>query len=221
MLRILTAFAVLFAIAMPAEAQSSRREQKMMKAVETMNKGIEAMKAGDAAGAVTLLTQAIDMGVLKEENLRIAHFVRGASYAFLDQCPQAIPDFTIAIQIGTEIKNEDHQVYAQRGNCLAQTGKAAEGVADLKQAVALDPANKEYAEFLCATAFNAKMHAEAGAACEHAVVTFSPGNQELIQASAQSYEQAGNKAKANEMWKKLLALDPASEAAKQGIARTK
>lgn len=220
MLRIFAAFAVLFAMAMPAEAQS-RREQKMMKAVETMNKGIQALQGGDAATAVTLLTEAIDMNVLKEENLRIAHFVRGASYANLDQCPQGIPDFTMAIDIGLEIKNDDPQVYAQRGACFTKTGKPAEAVADLKKAVALEPANKEYAEFLCATAFNAKLHAEAGAACEHAVVTFAPDNQELVQAAAQAYEQAGNKAKANEMWKKLLALDPASEAAKQGIARTK
>lgn len=216
MLRLLTAIAVVCAIAAPAHAQSNRREEKMAKAVEIMNKGIEAIEADDPKTAVELLTRAIEMNVLKDENLQIAHFVRGAAYAALEQCPQAIPDFNISL----EMKPEDPQVLAQRGNCLAKTGNAAAGVADLKKAVELDPANQAYAEFYCATAFNAKIHAEAGPACENAVVAFAPTNQELIQASAQSYEQAGNKPKANQMWKKLLALDPASETAKQGIART-
>lgn len=197
-------------LAGPAAALSAKG------AVGKLNDGIEALQKGDAATAVPLIGEAIDSGKLEGENLFLAYFTRGAGYAMLQQCPNAIPDFDKAIAM----KATDPQVFAQRGSCLAQTGEAEKAVADLKQAAALAPDNKEYAEFHCAVAFNGKIHAEAGPACENAVLKFSPDNKELVQASAQSYEAAGNKAKANEMWKKLLALDPASEAAKQGVQRT-
>ena len=44
-----------------------------------------------------------------------------------------------------------------------------------------------------------------------------PADKQIVEASAVSYQNAGNKAKALEMWKKLLALDPNSAVAKQGV----
>jgi tetratricopeptide (TPR) repeat protein len=217
MIRLITSLALAASLILPAAAQDSRREEKIRAAVETLNKGIEALRANDAATAVELITKSIDSGRLKDENLRIAHFSRGAGYSMLDRCPDAIPDFTIAI----EMKADDAQVFAQRGACYDKTKQAPAAIADLKQAVALAPTEPAYATFLCAVAFNGKVFAESGPACEAAVRTFDPKNKEFVQASAQSYEAAGNKPKANEMWKMLLSLDPASEAAKQGIARTK
>ena len=211
MLRIFTAVALTLALLVPAAARESK------KAVEKLNAGVTALQGGDAATALPLITEAIESEGLEGENLWIAYFSRGAAYSMLKQCPNAIPDFTKAI----ELKATDAQSYAQRGNCYVETKQPELAVADLKQSVALDPENKDYAGFLCAVAFNSKLHAEAGPACEAVVVKYDPTNKELVQASAQSYEAAGNKAKANEMWKKLLALDPASEAAKQGVARTK
>lgn len=217
MIRIITSLALAASLVLPAAAQDSRREAKIAAAVETLNKGIEALRGNDAATAVQLITKAIDSGRLKDENLRIAHFSRGAGYSMLDRCPDAIPDFTIAI----DMKADDAQVFAQRGACYDKLKQSPAAVADLKQAVALAPTEAAYGSFLCAVAFNGKIFAESGPACEDAVKKYDPQNKDFVQASAQSYEAAGNKPKANEMWKMLLALDPASEAAKQGIARTK
>ena len=211
MLRIFTALALAFALMLPAAAREKAS------AVKKLNEAVTALQGGDAATALPLLTDVIDNGGLEGENLWIAYFSRGAAYSMLKQCANAIPDFTKAL----ELKPQDHQSYAQRGNCYNDTKQVELAIADLKQAVALDPTNEGYAGFLCAVAFNGKVHAEAGPACEAYVVKFKPNDAELIQASAQSYEAAGNKKKANEMWKRLLAVDPKSEAAKQGIARTK
>ncbi len=211
MRRTLTALTVALMLTAPAAAISERE------AVELLNAGITTLQGGDAAAALPLLTQAVESGKLKGDNIYIGYFSRGAAYGMLKQCPNAIPDFTKAI----EIKQDDPQVYAQRGNCYAEGQQYELAIADVKQAVALAPTDASYATFLCAVAFNGKVHAEAGPACEAAVEKFAPTDAELTQASAQSYEAAGDKASANRMWKKLLALDPASEAAKQGIERTK
>lgn len=217
MMKFLTAFLLIFAMATPAMANrtgSDRGGAKAKEAVESLNKGVEALQAGDAASAVEYITIAIDSGTLEGDNLYAALFARGAAYSQLQQCNLAIPDFTGAI----EIKQDDPQVYAQRGNCYVQLQQPAQAIPDLKAAVALAPQDKAYVEFLCATAFNAKIYAEAAPACE-AAIALNPNEAQLYQATGQSYEAIGNKAKALEIWQRLAQLDPSNEAAKQGIAR--
>lgn len=217
MLKFLTALVMIVAMASPALAQTSASENKqrhMKAAVENLNKGVDALKAGDNAGAVQYITLAIDANVLEGNNLYAAYFARGAAYSGLKQCNVAIPDFTAAIAI----KQDDPQVYAQRGNCYVELKQTELAIPDLKQAVALAPTDGAYVQFLCATAFNAKIYAEAAPACE-ASLPFSPNEAELYQAAAQSYEALGNKAKALEIWNRLLAVDPKNEAAQQGIKR--
>lgn len=211
MLRIFTALALAFALMLPAAAREKASQ------VKKLNTAITALQAGDAATALPLLTEVIEEGGVEGENLWIAYFSRGAAYSMLKQCPNAIPDFTKAL----EMKPTDPQSYAQRGNCYNETKQVELAVKDLKQAVALDPENEGYASFLCAVAFNGKLHVEAAAACGAYVDKYKPNDVELIQATAQSYEQAGDKATANAWWKRLLKADPKSEAAKQGIERTK
>jgi tetratricopeptide (TPR) repeat protein len=211
MLRIVTALFFMLALAAPSLAA------RVPGYVKHFQAGIEAVQKGDYPTAVTELTEAIDSGKLEGENLANAHMARGFAYAQLKQCNNAIPDFTKAL----ETKTTDAQIFAQRGNCYMEMKQIEPGLADLKQAVALAPEDKSYAEFLCASANNAKVYAEAGPACEAAVKKFSPQDKQLIRASAQAYELSGNKPKANEMWKMLAALDPADKDAKDGIARTK
>jgi tetratricopeptide (TPR) repeat protein len=216
----MSALALAGALAVPAFALSEEA------AVKKMNTAIDALQKGDATTAVPLLTEVIDSGKVKGKNLQIAYFARGSGYAMLDQCPNAIPDFTKSL----EMKPDDPQVLAQRGNCYSKTSQPQLAVADMKAAVAVEPTNKDYAEFYCAVAFNAKAHADAGAACEAAVTKFplaagatadqTTARNQMTQASAQSYEEAGDKPSSLRMWTMLLSFDPTSEAAKQGIERT-
>lgn len=218
MFRLLAAVALIFAVAVPAygqEGPAERKQRLMQKAVAELNAGVDALQAGDNQKAVELITHAIELNVLDGNNLASAYFARGAAYARLHQCPSAIPDFTQAIAI----KPDDPQFYGQRGNCYVETKQTNLAIADLKQAVALAPTDGSYVQFLCATAFNAKVYAEAAPACE-ASLQYAPKDLQLYQAAGQSYEAIGNKAKALAIWKQLLALDPTNEAAKQGIKRT-
>ncbi len=190
------------------EPQAISKETK--KAVEA---GDAAMNAKDYAKAIEEYTKAIKSKDLEGDNLGAILLNRGVAYFNLKQCPNAIPDFTGSIEAS---KTPNPSAYAGRGQCLIETGKAAEGVADYKQAVALAPTEPSFAGGLCTSAFNAKIYAESGPACE-AYSAFVPTDKQILEAAAVSYQNAGNKAKALEMWNKLLALDPASAVAKQGV----
>lgn len=216
MRKALTAVALAAALVVPAAAHIQDRKNNASKeSVEALEAGVEAMKASDFQKAVDEFSRAIEIGGMNEQNEKAAHLNRGIAYAQLKQCPKAIPDFDKALEVG----GDDALAYIQRGQCQSDVGQVQLAVADVKKAVAMTPDDPAYAKLYCAVAFNGKVYAEAGPACENVVVRFEPQNAQLTQASAQSYDAAGNKAKAKEMWTKLLALDPSSEAAKQGIKK--
>jgi len=182
----------------------------------------KAVKAGDAAmndkdfaKAVEEYSKAIKSKELDRDNLGAILLNRGIAYVALKQCPDAIEDFTGSI---AAVTTPNASAYAGRGQCYLAAGQAAEGIADFKQAVTMVPTDASYSGAFCSAAFNAKLYAESGPACE-AYQAFVPTDKQIVEATAVSYQNAGNKAKALAMWNKLLALDPASAVAKQGITQ--
>ncbi|MFT3810714.1 MAG: hypothetical protein QM698_12415 [Micropepsaceae bacterium] len=216
MFKTVTAIALSLALVSPAAAHiRDKKNNESKESVKALEEGVKALQASDYQKAVDEFSRAIEIGGMNEQNEKAAHLNRGIAYVQLKQCPNAIPDFGKALEIG----GDDALAYIQRANCQSEAGQTALAVADTKKAVALMPEDAEYAKLFCAIAFNGKIYAEAGPACENVVVRFEPANAQLVQAAAQSYDLAGNKAKAKELWEKLLALDPSSEAAKQGIKK--
>ncbi len=216
MLKALTMIALATALAFPATARLRDKDDNESKeAIKSLQAGVDALKEADYQKAVDAFTRAINIGGLNLQNEKAAHLNRGIAYVQLKQCPSAVPDFDKALEVG----GDDALAYIQRSQCQSEAGQAQLAVADAKKAVALAPEEADYAKLYCAIAFNGKIYAEAGPACENVVVRFAPQDAQLTQASAQSYDVSGNKPKALEMWTRLLALDPSSEAAKQGIKR--
>lgn len=216
MFKTVTAIALSLALVLPAAAHiRDKNNNESKESIKSLQAGVEALKAGDYQKAVDSFSRAIEIGGMNEQNEKAAHLNRGIAYVQLKQCPTAIPDFDKALEVG----GDDALAYIQRATCQSEAGQTALAVADAKKAVALMPEEADYAKLYCAIAFNGKIFAEAGPACENVVVRFEPTNAQLVQAAAQSYDAAGNKAKAKELWQKLLALDPSSEAAKQGIKK--
>ena len=217
MKKIFAALAIMVATVSLASAAGVRRPEDApaisKKTIEAAQAGDTAMNEKNYAKAVEEYTVAVDSGELSGDTLGVILVNRGVAYVNLQQCPKAIPDFTGAIEV---LSTPNANAYVGRGQCYIDTGKAAEGVADFKQAVALAPTESSFVGAFCTAAFNAKIYAEAGPACE-AYSAFVPTNAQIFEASAVSYQNAGNKAKALEMWKRLLALDPNSAVAKQGI----
>lgn len=192
---------------------SARRDSVSPKTAEAVMAGDAAMTANAYETAISAYTTALEAEDLRGDMLGAVLLNRGIAYIALKQCPAAIEDFTRSIAVS---KSERPSTYAARGQCYMEGGKAAEGIADLKQAVAVAPTEPTFAGALCSNAFNAKIYVESGPACE-AYSAFVPTDPQIIEASAVSYQNAGDKVKALAMWNKLLALDPASTVAKQGI----
>lgn len=216
MRKALTVLALAAALVVPAAAHIKDKNDNSSRAgLKALEAGVEAIKAEDYQKAIDEFSRAIEIGGLNAENERAAHLNRGIAYAKLKQCPNAIPDFGKALEIG----GDDALAYMQRAQCHLETEQPQLAVADARKAVGMMPDDAIYATAYCAIAFNGKVYAEAGPACENVVVRFEPQNAQLTQAAAQSYDVSGNKAKAKEMWERLLALDPSSEAAKQGVKR--
>jgi tetratricopeptide (TPR) repeat protein len=210
------AIAALIAGSAAAGVMPGRKNENQGMTADT----VKAVKAGDAAmnekdfqTAVEEYSKAINSKELEGDNLGAILLNRGIAYVSLKQCPNAIEDFTGSVAAST---TPQPSAYAGRGQCYLETGKTAEGVSDFKQAVTLAPTDASYAGAFCTASFNAKIYVESGPACE-AYSAFVPTNAQIIEASAVSYQNAGNKPKALAMWNKLLALDPASAVAKQGI----
>jgi tetratricopeptide (TPR) repeat protein len=206
------------ALVASAHAGSHIKDKKVdsnKASVEALEAGVKALQDKDYPTAVKEFSRAIEIGGMSENNEKAAHLNRGIAYVQIKDCPSAIPDFDKALEIG----GDDALAYIQRAQCNAETGKVAAAIPDAKKAIEMMPDDASYATLLCAISFNAKVYAEAAPACETVVVRFDPQNAQLTQATAQSYDAIGNKAKAKEFWTKLLALDPSSEAAKQGIKK--
>lgn len=197
-----------------ANRMPGRKEERISPdTVKAVQAGDAAMQAGDFATAISEYTKAIQSKELKGDNLGAILLNRGIAYVSVKQCPEASADFTGAI----EASSAPHpSAYAGRGQCHMEAGQTAEGIADMKQAIALAPTEATYVGALCTSAFNAKIFVEAGPACE-AYSVFVPTDAQIVEASAVAYQNAGNKAKALEMWNRLLALDPNSAVAKQGV----
>ncbi len=210
---VIAAFAIGCASASRMPGRNKDETVLSRETIAALKAGDAAMQAGEFEKAIEEYTKVINSKELDGENLASIQLNRGIAYVSVKQCPNAIEDFSGVIANSAA---PHPAAYAGRGQCQLEAGKTAEGIADIKQAVALAPTEGSYVGTLCSASFNAKIFVEAGPACE-AYSAFVPDNAQIIEASAVAYQNAGNKAKALEMWNKLLALDPNSAVAKQGI----
>ncbi|MEQ1865509.1 MAG: tetratricopeptide repeat protein, partial [Micropepsaceae bacterium] len=76
-----------------------------------------------------------------------------------------------------------------------------------------------YRSARCIMLFNRKDFAGALPDCEKALAA-SPDNKNLLTATSQAAEQVGNKPRAAELYRRLLALDPGNPTATEGLKRT-
>lgn len=90
---------------------------------------------------------------------------------------------------------------------------------DLDNAVKVDPDAVTYRSVRSKLLFNKKDFAGAMPDCEKALASNGNDN-DLMIATAQSAEQTGNRARAAEAYRKLLAADPGNTIATEGLKRT-
>ena len=105
-------------------------------AAASYNRGMESLRAGDFAGAITAFTRTIEV----DEKHAEAYHNRAVAYTRLTNDVAAIADFTRSIEIKrTEV------AYKNRGGLYLNLRKMDEAVADFTEAIKLKPSEQSYA----------------------------------------------------------------------------
>ena len=202
--------------AMAIERPAERRERLKREAQNLPFKADEAMKAGKVDEAIELYTQAIDSGAFSSDpqGLGNIYFGRGIAYRKKDDCNSAIPDLQKALE--TINKGDIHFTLAA---CRLKLNQEDLALKDLDNAVKADPDAVMYRSARCKLLFNKRDFAGALPDCEKALAV-TASDKDLMIATAQAAEQTGNRARAAEVYRKLLASDPGNTIATEGLKRT-
>lgn len=217
---LLALLVVVDTVTMPAfavEGVAERRARKKIEAQKYPNQANEALQAKEFDRAIELFTKAIDSGAFDDQpdTLGAIYFGRGNAYRQKGDCQAAIADYTKAATL-----TEKGDIYFSRAACHLEMKQDDLALADLDSAVKLDPSAPAYRSARCILLFNRKDFAGALPDCEKALAA-EPNNKNLLLAASQAAEQAGNRARAAELYARLLALDPGNPVATEGLARTR
>ena len=202
--------------ALGVEDVATRRARKQREALKLPHEASEALQKGDMERAIDLYTKAIDSRAFDDQPDALAnmHFNRGNAYRQKGDCNAAIGDYTKALEFA---KKGDF--YYSRAACYLQLKQDDLALADLDSAIKVDPAAPIYRSARCILLFNRKDFAGALPDCEKALAA-TPDDKNLLTATSLSAEQVGNRDRATELFRRLLAVDPGNTIATEGLQRT-
>ncbi len=209
---------VIVSLAAPAfavEGVSERQARKKMEAQKYPQQAQEALQNKNPDLAIELFTKAIDSKAFNDQPQTIGelYFGRGTAHQIKKDCVAAIADFDKAAQT-----LNDGDLYYSRAACRLELKQDDQALADLDMAVKVDPDAPLYRSARCIHLFNRKDFAGAMPDCEKALAA-APEDKNLLTAISQASEQTGNKPRAAEAYRKLLALDPGNPIATEGLKR--
>jgi tetratricopeptide (TPR) repeat protein len=202
--------------AFAVEGVAERQARKRAEAQQLPNQALEALQAKEFDRAIELYTKAINSGAFKDQPdaLGAMYFNRGNAYRQKGDCTSAIADYTKALEY---VQKGD--LYFSRAACYLEQKQDDLALADFDSAVKTDPSAVSYRNARCILLFNRKDFAGALPDCEKAL-TAQPNDKNLLTAAAQANEQVGNRARAAELYRQLLAVDPGNPVATEGLKRT-
>ncbi len=209
---IIAAFAVQ---ALASGLPSERRAEKKIQLQKVPYQAEEAIQKKDYDRAIELFSKAIDSGAFTDEphTMGRLYFGRGGAYHAKGDCTAAVGDYTKA----TEYANKGDIYYSLAG-CHLILQQDALALADLDKAIKIDPDAVAYRSARCKLLFNTKDFAGAIPDCEKALAA-TPTDKDLLVASAQAAEFTGNRQRAADLYRQLLAVDPGNTVATEGLAR--
>lgn len=207
------------ALTMPAlavEGVSERQARKRAEAQKYPQEAAEAMQKGETDRAIELFTKAIDSRAFKDQPSTMGelYFGRGNAWRKKGDCQKAIEDYTKAVETLPE-----GDIYFSRAACYLELKQDDLALADLDQAIKLDPDAVMYRGARCVLLFNKKDFAGCLPDCEKALAA-QPNDKNLLTATSLANEQVGNRPRAAELFRRLLAADPGNPVATEGLART-
>lgn len=211
--------AVVVSLAAPAfgvEDIATRRARKKIEAQQYPHQASEALRNNKPDEAIELFTKAIDSHAFDDqpETIGEIYFGRGNAYRAKKDCASAIKDYDKAAET-----LQEGDLYYTRAACHLELQHDDLALADFDKAIKIDPNAPLYRSARCILLFNRKDFSTALPDCEKALAA-EPENKNLLTAASQANEQAGNKPRAAELYRKLLAVDPGNPIATEGLQRT-
>ena len=215
---VLGLMAMVFVFAAPSfavEGVAERQARKRQEAQQYPQKAQEALQNNNPDLAIEFFTKAIDSKAFNDQpqTIGIIYFGRGNAYRAKKDCVSAIADYTKAAET-----IDDGDLFFSRAACYIELKDDDKALADLDMAVKVDPDAVMYRSARCIMLFNRKDFAGALPDCEKALAA-APDDKSLLTAISQASEQTGNKQRAAEAYRKLLALDPGNQIATEGLKR--
>lgn len=197
------------------EDAGMRRERQKREAQNYPNAALEAYNKKDYDLAIELYTKAIDSGAFRSqpETIGQLYYGRGLSYRAKKDCATAVADFDKAAE--TISKGE---LFFARAACHLDLTQEDKALVDLDLAIKSDPEAPMYRSARCILLFNRKDFAGALPDCEKALLA-TPSDKNLLLATSQAAEQTGNRPRAAELYRKVLAIEPGNPVATDGLKR--
>jgi tetratricopeptide (TPR) repeat protein len=155
--RVLTALAIATLAASVASAIAA--------GADDLGDGARAFQRGDAEGAITLLSRALEAGDLSASDNAAAHRGRGIAYSQLGRFEEAIRDFDAFINLAPQ----SGEGYMLRGMAEESRGRRQQALADLTAAIRVQPDHAESYANRCRVLLNAGRPDEALGSCEDAL----------------------------------------------------
>ncbi len=197
--------AVLFAFAFAGAASAS--------VYDDFKKGQDAANRKQNAQAIEIFTQVIDSKKLGGEWLAYAHYYRGQAYRRTKKYELAIADL---IKAGELLPNFPGS-YFEKALALHGQQDYKDAIAAFDKAIELKPGDADYYYSRCVTKSWANDTGGAQEDCRKAVDI----NDDYVQAwqlLGRTYEDQRNCAKAEEIYQKVLKMDPGNKSATEGLA---
>ncbi len=210
--------AILVSLTAPAfgiEDIATRRARKKIEAQKYPQQASEALRNNKPDEAIELFTKAIDSRAFDDQpqTLGELYYGRGNAYRQKNDCVSAIKDYDKA----TETLREG-DLYFTRAACHLELKQDDKALADFNEAIKIDPDAVIYRNARCILLFNRKNFANAVPDCEKAVAA-QPNDKNLLTAASQANEQIGNRERAAQLYRQLLAADPGNQVATEGLQR--
>lgn len=200
-----------FAAGLPSE----RRTEKKIQLQKLPSQAQEAVQRKDYDRAIELFTKVINSNAFTDEPHTMAdlYFGRGGAYHAKGDCANAVADYTKATEYTTK-----GDLYYSLAGCQLILQQDDQALASLDKAIKIDPEAALYRSARCKLLYNKKDFAGALPDCEKALPG-NPKDKDLLFATANAAEQTGNRQRAAELYRQLLAVDPGETRATEGLAR--
>lgn len=172
----------------------------------------KALAAKDYATAIKVFTEVLDSNKLADNWVAPTLFMRGKAFRLSRRNDQAMADYDEALKRDPKLDI----AWYERGLILHLQEKYARAMESYSKAIALKPDNSTYYFARCESGLFINKLKDAEADCQKAI-SLKPGFVLAMATLGRVYEDGGKKARAIEIYRQVLSIDPNNRRARDGL----